>query len=297
MLPDLESLRCFAIAADALSFRVAAARVALSPAAFSDRVRRLEETLDVRLFERTTRRVALTEAGLRLLPHARAALQAAELGAAAARAADTQTPLTLRLGTRYELGMSWLVPALGPLRCARPTRRIHLVFGEGDDLLGRLRRGDVDAVVTSARLVEAGLETAPLHVEDYVFVAARARLESRPLRCATDAARHCLLDTRPDLPLFRYFRDARPALEEWRFEDVELLGTIAAVRHRVLEGAGVAVLPRYFVEATLADRALTALFPETPLPHDWFRLVFPSGSPLAAPLRALASELGRRPLT
>jgi DNA-binding transcriptional LysR family regulator len=296
MLPDLESLRCFATAADTLNFRTAAARVALSAAAFSDRIARLEGGLDVRLFERTTRRVALTEAGLRLLPHARAALRSAALGAEAARAGDAETPVTLRLGTRYELGLSWLVPSLSELHRAHPSRRLHLVFGEGDDLLARLRRGEVDAVVTSARLVEAGLETAPLHPEAYVLVGARGYLRRRPLRGAAEAADHHLLDTRPDLPLFRYFRDARPAEEEWRFADVELLGTIAAVRHRVLEGAGVAVLPRYFVAPALEARRLTVLLPETTLPTDWFRLVYAAGDPLSPALRALAAELARRPL-
>lgn len=53
---DLESLRCFAAAAATLNFRAAARRVALSPGAFSDRLRRLEEELGVPLFVRTTRR-------------------------------------------------------------------------------------------------------------------------------------------------------------------------------------------------------------------------------------------------
>jgi DNA-binding transcriptional LysR family regulator len=296
MLPDLDSLRCFVAAADCLNFRTAAARVALSPAAFSDRIRRLEADLGAVLFERSTRRVATTPAGLRLLPHARQCLDEAGRCAQIAREADAPTPFALRVGTRYELGLSWLVPALAPLRAARPERTLHLAFGEGDDLLARLHKGEIDAVVTSARLVGAGLETAPLHAEAYVFVGARTHLRRRPLRAATDAAAHTLLDTRPDLPLFRYFRDARPADEEWRFAAVELLGTIAAVRLRVLEGAGVAVLPRYFVEDLLESRRLTALLPDTPLPQDWFRLVWRTGHPHGPHLRTLGTELAARPL-
>ena len=296
MLPDLDSLRCFVAAADCLNFRTAAGRVALSPAAFSDRVRRLEEQLGASLFERTTRRVALTEAGLRLLPHARTCLAEAARCAAVARDTAARAPCTLRLGTRYELGLSWLVPALRPLRAACPERTLHLTFGEGEDLLARLHRGDVDAVVTSARLVGSGLETAPLHPEDYVFVGAREYLRHHPLQRAVDSEAHVLLDTRPDLPLFRYLRDARPAEEEWRFRDVELLGTIAAVRYRVLEGAGVAVLPRYFVTEALGSESLDVLLPETTLPQDRFRLVWVSGHPQAAALRMLATDLAKRPL-
>lgn len=295
MLPDLESLRCFDEAARCLNFRVAASRVHLSPAAFSDRIRRLEDQLGAPLFERTTRRVTLTGAGQRLADHARRCLDLAGRCAEVATGAEA-TPFALRIGTRYELGLSWLVPALGPLREARPERTIHLGFGEGEDLLARLHKGELDAVVSSLRLVRPGLETAPLHAEGYVFVGARRHLTRQPLRSAADASAHTLFDTLPDLPLFRYFRDARPPLEQWGFAHVELLGTIGAVRHRVREGAGVAVLPRYFVEEDLHRKVLLPILPETALPQDWFRLVWLAGHPHAAALRALAAELAQRPL-
>jgi len=68
---DLDSLRCFEAVATTLRFRTAAARVHLSPAAFSERIRRLEEGLGTRVLTRTTRSVTLTDGGQRLLPLAR----------------------------------------------------------------------------------------------------------------------------------------------------------------------------------------------------------------------------------
>ena len=72
---DLDSLRCFDAVATTLRFRSAAARVHLSPGAFSDRIGRLESVLGTRILQRTTRRVALTDAGERLLPVARSILR------------------------------------------------------------------------------------------------------------------------------------------------------------------------------------------------------------------------------
>ena len=57
----------------------------------------------------------------------------------------------------------------------------------------------------------------------------------------------------------------------------EYLGTIGAVRYRALEGAGVAVLPRYFVERELEAGALSELFSKTDLQHDFFRLIWRAG--------------------
>src|SRR5262245_27146102 len=117
---DLDSLRCFDAAATTLDFRAAAGRVHLSPAAFSDRMQRLEELLGVELFVRTTRQVALSEAGRRLLPLAREVLLgAARLAAASCRGSEA-APYELYIGTRYELGLSWLCPALSTLGRRHP---------------------------------------------------------------------------------------------------------------------------------------------------------------------------------
>jgi LysR family glycine cleavage system transcriptional activator len=296
MLPDLDSLRCFEAAATLLNFRAAAERVHLSPAAFSNRIQRLESELAAPLFERTTRRVALTDAGRRLLPQARVALAEAARCAAVVHDAHAVPPHTLVLGTRYELGMSWIVPALAELRRARPERRLELFFGDSADLLRRLAREQVDAMVSSVRLTDAGLTYARLHEERYCFVARPSLLDTSPLDSPRDAGRHCLLDIHGDLPLFRYFLDARPRAEAWEFGDTEFLGTIGAVRYRVLEGAGVAVLPRYFVEPDLKSGALTAVLPDFEPVTDAFRLVWRRGHPLEDSLRLLATELAARPL-
>ena len=131
MLPDLESLRCFDAVARHLNFRAAAAEVALSPAAFSDRMRRLEEQLGVPLLSRTTRRVSLTEAGQKLLPQARRCLAEARQCVDVMRGTAVAPPFELRIGTRFELGLSWLVPALPALEKEQPSRSLQLTFGGG----------------------------------------------------------------------------------------------------------------------------------------------------------------------
>jgi LysR family glycine cleavage system transcriptional activator len=295
MLPDLESLRCFEKAAVVLNFRLAAAAVGLSPAAFGDRIRRLEEQLGQRLFVRTTRSVALTPVGLRVLSQARRTLEEARRCLSAVDE-TLATPCELTVGTRFELGLSWLTPALGPLRKARPERVLHLYFGDSEDLLTRIRRGRLDCAVTSVRLTRWDLRYELLHPEDYVLVARPTLLKKLPLRRADHAESHTLLDLHPDLPLFRYLLDARPPGEQWNFRAIEYLGTIGAVRLRALEGAGVAILPRYFVQRDLADGALRALLPGARLHSDHFRLIWRSGHEHQEEIRRLARELRRIPL-
>jgi LysR family glycine cleavage system transcriptional activator len=292
-LPDLESLRCFEAAAVTLNFRRAAAAVTLSPTAFSGRIRRLEEHLGYPLFMRTTRQVSLTRAGQALRPQVQRVLDNARRCLSLGR---EELPFELTVGTRYELGVSWLTPALGELRRARPERTVHLSFGESEDLLARLRNGHLDCAVSCVRLASGGVRYEQLHREDHVLVGAPELLAARPLREAADAPAHTLLDTHPELPLFRYLLDARPPGEGWRFQTVERLGVIAAVRHRALEGAGVAVLPEYYVRADLAAGRLEAALPNVRLVHDHFRLIWRSGHQREDELRELARELRAVPL-
>lgn len=291
MISDLDSLRCFEAAATHLSFRVAARTVALSPAAFGDRIKRLEHELDAPLFTRTTRRVVLTPAGQRLLPHARRMLDDAARCRRVVHQQDLAVPFALSVGTRFELGLSWITPALPQLQATHLERTLHLVFGDSPDLLARVRNGLLDCVVTSYRLTSGELSYAVLHDEDYVFVGSTRLIRRARLARPEHAAQHTLVDASPDLPLFRYFLDAQPGRDVWAFSRVEYLGTIGAIRLRVLQGAGVAVLPRYFVEPDLRAKRLVRLVPRTQLLRDAFRLVWRTGHPREAELRALAAEL------
>jgi LysR family transcriptional regulator, glycine cleavage system transcriptional activator len=289
---DLDSFRCFDAAATTLSFRAAAARVHLSPAAFSDRIRRLEENLGVSILRRTTRQVALTDAGQRLLPLVRETLAGLERVRAAAREKGRPPPFELTIGTRYELGISWLCPALGPLERKHPERTIHLFNADSPDLLRRLDRGELDAVVASVRLTSPRLAYAALHPEAYAFVST-----TRCLRGRADAGRVTLVDVSPDLPLFRYFLDAQRDAEPWPFARTEYMGGIGNIRQRVLDGGGrVAVLPRYFIARDVAAGRLVVLLPGVRPRSDSFRLVWRAGHPHEAELIALAAELRERPL-
>lgn len=87
---DLQALAAFLEVAQAASFRAAAERLHLSAPALSRRIARLEETLGVRLFERTTRKVTLTAAGRSFIEQARDALDALERAALGIREVSRQ---------------------------------------------------------------------------------------------------------------------------------------------------------------------------------------------------------------
>jgi DNA-binding transcriptional LysR family regulator len=296
MTPSLENLRCFTAAADTRNFRRAARAVALTPAAFGHRIRQLEEQLGVSLFARTTRSVALTEAGVGLVASARRCLDAADECVRAARGEVGPAPMELTIGTRQELGLSWLLPQFDALTEERPFLRLHLYFGSGPDLVLRVHTREIDCAVTSSRVFDPKLDALRLHREDYVFVGSSGLLSRMPLRNVEQTVRHTLLDITPDLPLFRYWKDAAEGGDRVRFADAAYLGSIEAIRQRVLDGAGVAVLPEYHVRKDLAQRKVRRVLPGVKPLNDFFRLVFRGDDPRRSVFEAIAQSMRRFPL-
>lgn len=291
---SLDGLRCFAAAADHLNFRRAAAAVGLSPQAFSARIAQLEEALELALFVRTTRKVTLTPEGNQLQAHTRRILQLVANCSSVARG-QSQEAVELCIGTRFELGRSWLSPALQRLAANSPQWRLHLSFGDAPALLQRLLAHEIDCVVSSSRIENMPVVYDSLHDETYLFVGAPALLRKTPFDKPKDAAAHTLLDERRDLPLFRYLQDRAP-VRRWPFRGHRYLGTISVIRDWTVEGHGVAVLPEYLVRPDLKAKRLVRILPRMPLQADQFRLLWRMGHPREPLLRQLAEALRGVPL-
>lgn len=295
-LPDLDSLRCFVEASKLLNFRAASKVVGLTPAALGQRIQRLEEEFGVVLFTRTTRRVQLTEAGLALLPVAKEAIETARQCAPAARGELGPAPVDLVLGTRHELGMSWLVPMLPALTESHPHVTFHLYVGSGPDLEDRVRTRQLNCAVSSRKIHDPSVEFIRLHEERYVFVGQPELLSDVPLDKPEDAADHVLIDTSPEIPLFGYWRDAPGGLDSLVFRGLRRMGTIEAIRALVIRGDGVAVLPEYLVRPQLDAGELQIVMPDVSPRSDHFRLLFRGDDPLRVLYASLAEVMSATPL-
>ena len=128
---DLNRLRLVMVVAKHLNFRRAATELGMSPAALSERVRVFEDHLGVRLFNRTTRSVALTAAGATLLADVEPALATIGAAVANARTRDDAPVGTIRInGPRPALEFRLLPVVLAFLR-RHPGMRVEIVADEG----------------------------------------------------------------------------------------------------------------------------------------------------------------------
>jgi DNA-binding transcriptional LysR family regulator len=143
---DLRQLSYFVAVAEEGQFTRAAVRVSVAQPAISAQIGRLERELGEPLFHRDQRGVTLTSAGEALLPHARAALAAAERGR------DTIASLRGVLHGRLRIGVSGpgdlrLVATLGAFHRAHPAIEITLMEQQNTPLLEAVAGGDVDAAL------------------------------------------------------------------------------------------------------------------------------------------------------
>lgn len=128
--PDLSALQLFATLARHLNFRRAAVELGMSAPALSERVRDLEDRIGARLFNRTTRSVALTEAGRQLLERVAPALS--EIGAAISQVGGTEGALsgTLRINGPSPAVQFRLAPLVIAFMARHPEVRIEIAIDE-----------------------------------------------------------------------------------------------------------------------------------------------------------------------
>jgi DNA-binding transcriptional LysR family regulator len=167
---ELRHLRYFVAIAEERSFTRAAERLWVAQPGLSTQIRRLEAELGIRLFERHTRGVDLTQAGALFLERARAALVAADVASATGRDLEAGLIGAVRLGVAGEARARLSSDLLRRFSRARPGVELTVLEGYGGTLWRDLRHGRLDALVAPAGHASPDLRTLQLGSEEWVVL-------------------------------------------------------------------------------------------------------------------------------
>lgn len=270
----LPAVRTLVLVVETGSLTEAGRRTGLTPSAVSKQVSRLEESLGVRLLERTTRSVRATDAGLELCQRARPLFEAFADATAAVRELATSVRGRVRISTTPAFGRTRVLPLLARLAAEHPALEFDVVltgtrldFFENDLDLA-VREGtleDSSLVVRRLTTSVAKLCASPQYLERFGAVHTIADLERHDLLLVPAAA------AMADLPALRTPDGRRPRLRA-RFQVNDLF----AVRELAEAGAGIAALPDYVADEAIADGRLVHVLPKTAIAEFPVHAVWPS---------------------
>ena len=173
MLINIDRLNTFVVAADTLNFTQAARRLHLSQSAVSQQIRELEDELDVTLFERRGRGLALTPAAERLRTRALRVLREMNDTWREISAFQSVPQGVLRIGASNTLGIYLLPYALGRFSQDFPGVRTTLVVSEVDAIVRGLQEGELDLAVIEEDLSPGrlhGWERVPLMEDELTLI-------------------------------------------------------------------------------------------------------------------------------
>ncbi|BBT16390.1 LysR family transcriptional regulator [Metapseudomonas otitidis] len=291
-MDTLQTMRAFSCVADTGSFTAAAQQLGTTTANISRAVAHLEGHLKARLLNRTTRRIALTEAGQRYLLRCQQILAYVEEAEAEAGDAHARPAGRLRVHSMTGIGQHYVIRAMAGYRQQYPDVSFDLTLANRvPDLLDE---GLDVAIVVATELPDSGLVSQRIGATYSILCASPGYIAERGApRTPADLAQHeCLLLISPVMPFDR-----------WHFvgpdgEQMITLGNPSfqvnvgdAMTEAIRSGMGIGVLPLYSAMDGLRDGSLVPVLPHYRLQCLNIYALYPSRQYLDAKIKTWVTYL------
>jgi DNA-binding transcriptional LysR family regulator len=288
-LGDLNLLRTFAAVAQFGSFTVAAEKLGIARPQVSLQVRRMETALGTALFNRTTRRVAMTDAGQRLFEQAAPLLQGMHDALAQVTAKSGALRGRLRIAAPVEHAVQALAPKVAAFTHRHPEVRVELFVS---DRVQDLVEESIDVAIRVGWMRASSSKVAKIADFSQGVVCSPAYL-SRHGRPAVpdDLAGHrwIALNLLPSPLTWTFTKDARTAIVRM----APRLRTDSSITLRALlvNGAGISVASLLHVGDELRKGTLVRVLADWSLPQGVVHAVFPPGAQVSPAARAFVESI------
>lgn len=275
----------FVAVAECGQFAAAGKRLGLSTSQVSRQVARLEERLQTRLFYRSTRRVALTEAGQTFLLHCRRLQDAREEALRAVGDLAGEPKGLLRMTCAVAYGERFIIPLVNQFMSRHSQLRVDI---ELDNRPLDLLQEGLDLAIRLGRLQDSRLVATRLAPRVMYLCAAPTYLQraGQPANLSALSEHNCLIGS-SDLWLFQ---------EQGREVQVRVAGNWRcnsgqAVLDAALHGVGLCQLPDYYVQTHLRSGALVSLLEHLRPPNTAVWALYPQQRHLSPKVRLLVEHL------
>ncbi|MGJ4930625.1 LysR family transcriptional regulator [Bradyrhizobium sp. HKCCYLS2038] len=289
-LPDFEAMAIFAKVVELRSFAGAAQELSLSKASVSKAVSRLEERLGTRLFNRTSRRLALTDAGQRLSERAAQLLADGEAAETEALAQSLTPRGLVRFAVPMTFGVKKIAPLLPAFLEQYPEVSIDLHMSDATvDLIGE----GFDLALRIARLPDSSLVARRLCAMPRYTVAAPSYLKrhGRPTHPMHLAEHKCFGYAYLSTAGVWHYTNAAGEQASVRPAGQLRVNNGEALLPAVLAGLGIADLPDFIVADAIASGEVEVVLKGWSQPEGAMHLVLPPGGPRPARVEVLSEFL------
>lgn len=288
---ELKLLTTFVKAANLKSFSKAAAELNYTQAAVTIQIQQLEEELQVRLFERFSKSIALTEQGELFLVYANEILQTCEIAKTMLRSEEVLQG-TLRIGIIESLCSSLFLDFVKEFHQDHPHIRLQIVTDSPDTLLDMLNHNKLDIVyiIDKKRYHKNWIKTMETQ-EEIVFVCAPSHpLASCSSLLLKDILKEPLLLTEPGAS----YRDELEQLvyaRGLRFSCALEIGNTSFLSELVKQNMGVSFLPYFAVEKDIKENSLVCLQPKDAQIHVYRQLLYHKSKWLTSQMKAFLYKI------
>jgi DNA-binding transcriptional LysR family regulator len=260
----LKQLEAFYLAATLGSFALAAQRVHVTQSSLSKRIAELEESVGAELFDRSSQRARLTEAGNRLMPMAAEML---ELKERLKRELKTPTALTgtIRFGISELGALTWLPQFVSRVRAEHPKVGLQPHVDLGRRLEKQVARGELDFAIVAGPPEDPQIASHLVADVRFAWVAAPRRFRSRRVIDAAELSRHPVITMTEGSALTR-------AIEAWarnqglQLERIVASNSLMAIVGLSIADIGISFLPEAFVRPWVKQGLLVSMRSDPPLP-------------------------------
>ena len=289
-MESLSGLNAFVIAAKLGSYVAAAERLGISPSAVGKSVARLEDGLGVRLFNRSTRRLSLTEEGALFFERCSKIME--ELEEAEAELVSSREVPRGRLRVSLPaIGYRMLLPILGEFIQRYPEIELDMDFN--DRIVDVIGEG-MDAVIRSGDFADSRLKSRPLGTFYFALVGAPDYLarHGRPHE-PEDLKEHVCLRYRfpSNGPLQEWAFTSRSDDILWKRSNPLVFNNLEALIGAAVAGFGLAYVPSFTVQQALQNQQLEAVMADHISAHGRFSVLWPSSRHLLPKLRVFVDFL------
>lgn len=262
-------LRAFLLVAQYQNFTRAAEALFITPAGLSLLMRQFEDQLGFRLFDRTTRHVALTEEGKELLPTVQRTVEELERALSRAGQRAQTTRQTLSIGAGHLVAAYILPQAIKEFRGRRPELRITVIDDDPIGTLQKVRAGTLDVGVGSFARRAAGVRHTLFF--RFALIVIRPDVESAPRRASTTWS---ALDGEslilPSLESVRSLIEAHLSQAGVSARSTMVLNRLDTIVGMVEAGQGTAIVPSYAQPACQHRRVVMSRLTNPTVPIEFY---------------------------